>query len=288
MSSYDYPQGRESSHTHRPLADPANKLSYVVVSSSGVQKKLVNPTKGEEPIDLGLEKQEIIDSINERAAEHAHHHHHYHDEFGPESTAYHDGEHHHGHAHCHSEEPPAQPATIARSEAAAQPAAELPIAPVSGGAPEPATAEANLATANSKDEKAAKPKKKQVKAALKAAAVNVSAKKFAKMWTKRDQESGISSVGCFEASGCYAILRYPKGAKKATQFTDAYVGGSHNMGASVMRQLQGDGNPDVYADMKYGQDLRVLLYPYPEELLRAKSHELIMLFDANRSYNRRS
>ena len=60
------------------------------------------------------------------------------------------------------------------------------------------------------------------------------------------------------------------------------------MGASVMRQLQGDGNPDVYADMKYGQDLRVLLYPYPEELLRAKSHELIMLFDANRSYNRRS
>ena len=105
MSSYDYPQGRESSHTHRPLADPANKLSYVVVSSSGVQKKLVNPTKGEEPIDLGLEKQEIIDSINERAAEHAHHHHHYHDEFGPGSTAYHDGE-HHGHAHCHSEEPP--------------------------------------------------------------------------------------------------------------------------------------------------------------------------------------
>lgn len=134
----------------------------------------------------------------------------------------------------------------------------------------------------------AKPPKKQVKAVLKAAAVNMSARKFEKMWKRRNEDVGISEVGCFEASGCYAFLRYETGSKKATDFADVYVGGSPTMGASIMRHLEGNGNPDVYADVKYRQNVRVLLFPYPQEMLRVKSRQLMDVLGADVSYNARN
>ena len=105
---------------------------------------------------------------------------------------------------------------------------------------------------------------------------------------KRNEEVGISEVGCFEASGCYAFLRYEAGVKKATDFADVYVGGSPSMGASIMRHLEGNGNPDVYADVKYHQNVRVLLFPYPQEMLRIKSRQLIDVLGADDSYNARN
>ena len=139
-------------------------------------------------------------------------------------------------------------------------------------------------------EKAHGPSKKDVKRALKAAVVNVSARTFAKKWLNYDDAPGISDTGCYGLPGCYVFLRFSEknNVKKLHRFDDVYVGGSTDMGASVMRHLEGKGNPDVYADVKYGQNVRVLLFPYPPEQLRAKTQELISLLDANRSYNKRN
>lgn len=134
------------------------------------------------------------------------------------------------------------------------------------------------------------PSKKDVKRALKVAVVNVSARTFAKKWRNYADAPGISSAGCYSVSGCYVFLRFSNKNNKGKlhRFDDVYVGGSTDMGASVMRHLEGKGNPDVYADVKYGQNVRVLLFPYPPEQLRAKTQELIELLDANRSYNERN
>lgn len=87
--------------------------------------------------------------------------------------------------------------------------------------------------------------------------------------------------------GCYAMATYSGAIKKDdySSFRDIFIGKSKNMGESILADITGRGNVDVYADIKYKQHVYVLLYPCALENLDELESSLITALDADRSYN---
>ena len=97
-----------------------------------------------------------------------------------------------------------------------------------------------------------------------------------------------SAAGYLAYPGCYVVLTFGKGVKQDDygKFRDVFVGASSNMGAAIRADFVGLGDPDVYADVKYKQDVRVLVFPCAEENLERLRQSLIVALDADMSYNR--
>lgn len=97
-----------------------------------------------------------------------------------------------------------------------------------------------------------------------------------------------SAAGYLAYPGCYVVLTFGKGVKQDDygKFRDVFVGASSNMGAAIRADFVGLGDPDVYADVKYKQDVRVLVFPCAEENLERLCQSLIVALDADMSYNR--
>lgn len=87
--------------------------------------------------------------------------------------------------------------------------------------------------------------------------------------------------------GCYAIATYSSSVKKDdySSFRDIFIGKSNNMGKSIYADIIGEGNIDVYADVKYKQHVYVLLYPCAPDKLDALESSLVTALDADSSYN---
>ena len=101
-------------------------------------------------------------------------------------------------------------------------------------------------------------------------------------------QSTAPAAGYLAYPGCYVVLTFGKGVKQDDygKFRDVYVGASANMGAAIRADFVGLGDPDVYADVKYEQDVRVLVFPCAEENLERLRQSLIVALDADASYNR--
>ncbi|MEE0706227.1 MAG: hypothetical protein UCH28_07565 [Adlercreutzia sp.] len=81
------------------------------------------------------------------------------------------------------------------------------------------------------------------------------------------ENSALRTASFLDYPGCYAAVTYgklPKDKELAT-YREAQVCFSTNMGESMNADLNGSGNPDVYADVKYRQHVRFYLYPCSEE-----------------------
>ncbi len=67
--------------------------------------------------------------------------------------------------------------------------------------------------------------------------------------------------------GCYAAITYGSKfkPKRPDEYRAARVFFSPDMGRSLVDDVEGRGNPDVYADAKYGQHVRFYLFPCSEE-----------------------
>ena len=106
----------------------------------------------------------------------------------------------------------------------------------------------------------------------------------------RDKEEavGMAPRGVLTASGCFVLVTMSSDmSKDFADYEDVYVGAGFPLATAVYDQLIGDGDPDVYADFKYGRHVQMLLYPCDRddmELLRAS---LIVDFQAYDSYNAR-
>lgn len=102
------------------------------------------------------------------------------------------------------------------------------------------------------------------------------------------EHEAASSAGYLAYPGCYVVLTFGKGVKQDDygKFRDVYVGASSNMGVAIRANFIGLGDPDVYADVKYQQDVRVLVFPCAEENLDQLRQSLIVALDADASYNR--
>ncbi len=128
-------------------------------------------------------------------------------------------------------------------------------------------------------------RRKMREALLRGAGTRVSAQQFMQDWETQHAPGGAGSYLAFV--GCYVFVTRDALAMKDdfSHPRGVYVGRSRDMGTSIRADLVGLGNPDVYADFKYKQNLCVLLYPCNECDLDQLESSLIVTLDADASYN---
>ena len=162
------------------------------------------------------------------------------------------------------------------------------------------------AAASREEEKARREARRVV---LEGAGVRLTPEKFFENWNQHAfvAQSGASAAegvatldpashpqasaavsGYLAYPGCYVVLTFGRGVKQDDygKFRDVFVGASANMGAAIRADFVGLGDPDVYADVKYKQDVRVLVFPCAEENIDRLRQSLIVALDADMSYNR--
>ena len=123
---------------------------------------------------------------------------------------------------------------------------------------------------------------------LASASASLGAEQFQSDWEK-------AIAGNFplplKSAGYYVIAVYKgkSGKNDWGKYADIYVGRSQDMGASVRGHLSGDGNPDVYADMKYGKYVHVFAFPdFDEQVDKAETlASFVFALGAEKSYNKR-
>ncbi len=116
---------------------------------------------------------------------------------------------------------------------------------------------------------------------------DISAREFEKSF-EANKTVGVSKGGFMSIPGCFAFMLMPDaGSKDFSKYKEVYVGFGLSMGDDVYEQLIGDGNPDVYADVKYDQPVQILLYPCDKDQLEEVKAALILNFQAYDSYNKR-
>lgn len=94
--------------------------------------------------------------------------------------------------------------------------------------------------------------------------------------------------GYLAICGCYAILTLKSSREKdPSAYKDVYVGCSKSVGLSVYSHFRGIGNVDVYADFKFKEPMRVLVYPCEEGEMPKRCAELVESLQAFDSYNKR-
>lgn len=115
----------------------------------------------------------------------------------------------------------------------------------------------------------------------------IDAKEFAKAFEAGIPEDGDMTRGYMAISGCYAIATLPSAkTKDVADYAEVYVGGSEVVGFDVYRQLNGFGNIDVYADFKFDQPMRVLIFPCESDQIESRVSDLRSSLQAWQSYNK--
>lgn len=121
------------------------------------------------------------------------------------------------------------------------------------------------------------------KTLLDRAGSTIAAERFLENWSA----AADAGEAYLDYSGCYVVVTLDRGIKKeASDYRDVYVGSSESMGEAILKDLVGLGNPDVYADVKYKQDVRVMLFPCRREKIEQLRDSLVVALDADESYNR--
>ncbi len=126
------------------------------------------------------------------------------------------------------------------------------------------------------------------KKVLENATISLSMKQLAEQLAAASERDVISSLGVLDLPGCFAIARYGKIElmKDPVAFTGIYVGIDACVGEGIARTIAPTGNADVYADIKYKQNVMVYVFTCPVERLEEKYEALVRLFAAGESYNR--
>lgn len=97
-----------------------------------------------------------------------------------------------------------------------------------------------------------------------------------------DLKSGYMAI-----PGCYAVLTMKSARENdLSKYKDVYVGCSHNVGFDVYSQLRGFGNVDVYADFKFNEPMKILVYPCDEDQLESRFDGLVNDLQSFASYNK--
>ena len=121
---------------------------------------------------------------------------------------------------------------------------------------------------------------------LEGAGLRLEADKFLENWKVSSLGADANQYLAFP--GCYVALTFGKLSRKSdfARFRDVYVGGAEYVGEAIWKDLVGLGNPDVYADVKYDQDVQLLVFPCDANKVEALRDSIIVALDADESYNR--
>lgn len=139
--------------------------------------------------------------------------------------------------------------------------------------------------------KAYRAQRRQVKAAVaREREIDSAIKEAVAMRPAQDvlDASFASEVSYASEPGCYAIFTYDPdvAGSDMAAFRDVYVGAASSMLEGVKKQLDGEGNLYVHADVVYKRPVYVGFYPCDESDLAALRNELVIALGADESYNK--
>lgn len=91
----------------------------------------------------------------------------------------------------------------------------------------------------------------------------------------------------FDMPGCYLIAKYQKGDhdKNYSDYLGIYVGSSEHMSDGIVSTPTRLGDPDVYADYKYHQNVMLFVFPCELKDLDERRELLLRSFEGIRLYN---
>lgn len=116
---------------------------------------------------------------------------------------------------------------------------------------------------------------------------SVSAEEFFKNFEANITDVNDLKTGYMAIFGCYVILTMKSNREKdLSEYKDVYVGCSDTIGFDVYSQLCGFGNVDVYADFKFKQPMKILIYPCESDQLESRYASLVQDFQSVSSYNK--
>lgn len=107
-------------------------------------------------------------------------------------------------------------------------------------------------------------------------------------FVKAQEKAGEEEIGpVSDMPGCFVIATYKKldFDKDLTDYTGVYVGRADNTAEGLKLAISKDGNADVYADVKYKQNVHVYIFNCLPENLDERYISLTQTFAGERSYN---
>lgn len=103
----------------------------------------------------------------------------------------------------------------------------------------------------------------------------------------QQEKAADSAFNGFDVPGCYLIAKYQKGDhdKNYSDYLGIYVGSSEHMSDGIASTPTRLGDPDVYADYKYHQNVMLFVFPCELKDLDERRELLLRSFEGSRLYN---
>lgn len=103
----------------------------------------------------------------------------------------------------------------------------------------------------------------------------------------QQEKAADAAFNGFDMPGCYLIAKYQKGDhdKNYSDYLGIYVGSSEHMSDGIVSTLTRLGDPDVYADYKYHQNVMLFVFPCELKDLDERRELLLRSFEGSRLYN---
>ncbi|MBP3893138.1 MAG: hypothetical protein J6D34_03770 [Atopobiaceae bacterium] len=124
---------------------------------------------------------------------------------------------------------------------------------------------------------------------LNGASIKMSLTKLVEQLNSDDDAVRLANMGVLDAPGCFAIATYGKFdlGGDPTDYHGIYVGKATCVGDGIAAVIVPSGNADVYADIKYKQNVWVYVFTCVPDMLDDKYDALVNLLEASKSYNAR-
>lgn len=103
----------------------------------------------------------------------------------------------------------------------------------------------------------------------------------------QQKKAADAAFNGFDMPGCYLIAKYQKGDhdKNYSDYLGIYVGSSEHMSGDIVSTPTRLGDPDVYADYKYHQNVMLFVFPCELKDLDERRELLLRSFEGSRLYN---
>lgn len=107
-------------------------------------------------------------------------------------------------------------------------------------------------------------------------------KELSKYCENKGPGSAALKAGLLSGPGCFVIGTFaPRDFDKdLTDYVNVYVGKGENLKDAIIGACSRDGDPDVYADVKYKQNVKIFVYLCSQEQLEEKYNALFALFQS--------
>lgn len=103
----------------------------------------------------------------------------------------------------------------------------------------------------------------------------------------QQEKAADAAFNGFDMPGCYLIAKYQKGDhdKNYSDYLGIYVGSSEHMSEDIVSTPTRLGDPDVYADYKYHQNVMLFVFSCELKDLDERRELLLRSFEGSRLYN---